>query len=183
MLRVWSRTPIRAPDLEVDWQGKPALITPLSGQPFEHFAGDSKCVSYIRIRADEARGCYVAQRKPPVISERANIVQVYPFRDNGIRMTGVTRIFDESGLGFPDYYRWRSRSGCYFCFYQQRSEWQRLKEEHPDLFEAAKGHERVSGKQQFTWVDGKTLADVESDPKRYPLPQMDEAEGCAICHL
>jgi 3'-phosphoadenosine 5'-phosphosulfate sulfotransferase (PAPS reductase)/FAD synthetase len=39
-------------------------------QPFEHFVGDTKCFSYIGIRADEARDGYVAQKKPPVISER-----------------------------------------------------------------------------------------------------------------
>lgn len=152
-------------------------------QPFEHFVGDTKCFSYIGIRADEARDGYVAQKKPPVISERPNIVPIYPFRDDGIRMPDVKRILEESGLGFPDYYRWRSRSGCYFCFYQQRGEWQRLREEHPDLYEAAKKFERVNGDQKFTWVDGKSLADIETDPKRYPLPQLDEADGCAICHL
>ena len=152
-------------------------------QPFEHFVGDTQCFSYIGIRADEARDGYVAQKKPPVISERPNIVPVYPFRDDGIRMPDVKRILEESGLGFPDYYRWRSRSGCYFCFYQQRGEWQRLREQHPDLFEAAKRYERTSGTKNFTWVDGKSLVDLETDPKRYPLPQLDEADGCAICHL
>ena len=152
-------------------------------QPFEHFVGETKCFSYIGIRADEAREGYVAQKKPPVISERPNIVAVYPFRDDGIRMPDVKRILEESGLGFPSYYKWRSRSGCYFCFYQQRGEWQRLKEEHPALFSQAKGYERVSGTQNFTWVDGKTLSDLEADPKRYPLPQIDETDGCAMCHL
>jgi len=58
-----------------------------------------------------------------------------------------------------------------------------LREEHPDLYEAAKRFERVNGDQKFTWVDGKSLSDLEQDPKRYPLPQLDETDGCAICHL
>jgi 3'-phosphoadenosine 5'-phosphosulfate sulfotransferase (PAPS reductase)/FAD synthetase len=152
-------------------------------QPFEHFVGDSKCFSYIGIRADESRDGYVAQRKPPVISERPNIVPVYPFRDDGIGYADVRRILDASGLGFPSYYEWRSRSGCFFCFYQQRGEWQRLKEQHPDLFERAKSYERVEGERLFSWVDGRTLDDIADDPKRYPLPQIDESEGCAICHI
>jgi 3'-phosphoadenosine 5'-phosphosulfate sulfotransferase (PAPS reductase)/FAD synthetase len=152
-------------------------------QPFEHFVGDTKCFSYIGIRADEARDGYVAQKKPPVISERPNIVPVYPFRDDAIRIADVKRILEESGLGFPDYYRWRSRSGCYFCFYQQRGEWQRLKEEHPHLFERARSYERVEGDKLFSWVDGKTLDQIADDPKRFPLPQLDEGDGCAVCHI
>ncbi len=152
-------------------------------QPFEHFVGDAHCFSYIGIRADEAREGYVAQTKPPVISQRPNIVPVYPFRDDGIRIADVRRILEESGLGFPEYYRWRSRSGCYFCFYQQRGEWQRLKDEHPDLFEKSKAYERIDGDKLFSWVDGKSLDQIANDPKRYPLPQLDEDDGCAVCHI
>ena len=39
----------------------------------------------------------------------------------------VIRILEESGLGLPPYMAWgRTRSGCYFCFYQQKIEWVRL---------------------------------------------------------
>jgi 3'-phosphoadenosine 5'-phosphosulfate sulfotransferase (PAPS reductase)/FAD synthetase len=152
-------------------------------QPFERFVGESRCFSYIGIRADENREGYVSQKKPAVLSQQPNILPVYPFRDAGIRLAGVKQILEDSGLGVPTYYKWRSRSGCYFCFYQQKGEWQRLKEEHPDLFELAKSYERTEGDKQFTWVGGRSLSDVENDPKRYPLPQIDEDEGCAICHL
>ena len=63
-------------------------------QPFENFVGESKCFSYIGIRADESRDGYVAQRKPPVISERPNIVPIYPFRDDRIGFADVRRILD-----------------------------------------------------------------------------------------
>jgi hypothetical protein len=79
----------------------------------------------------------------------------------------------------PSYYEWRSRSGCYFCFYQQIGEWQGLKERHPDWFEKAKLYEEDG----FTWVDGRTLDDIAALPKREPIPAADLAEGCAICHL
>ena len=59
-----------------------------------------------------------------VLSEKQNIMPVYPFKDDGIGLNDVQRILDESGLGLPKYYEWRSRSGCYFCFYQQLAEWQ-----------------------------------------------------------
>ena len=151
-------------------------------KPFEEYVGTDYALSYIGIRGDEDREGYTS-RKPPVISEQPNIQAVYPFKDDLIGLADVQRILAESGLGLPDYYRWRSRSGCYFCFYQQIGEWQGLKEEHPELFEAAKEYERMEGDKQFTWVDGKTLDDIADLPKREAIPAADMADGCAICHL
>ena len=151
-------------------------------QPFEKYVGDRHVFSYIGIRGDEDREGYTS-KKPPKISERPNIVPVYPFKDDGIVLADVKRMLDDSGLGMPEYYQWRSRSGCYFCFYQQIGEWQGLKERHPDLFEKAKKYETKNNGKQFTWVDGRTLDDVQAIQKRYDVLSMDEADGCAICHL
>lgn len=151
-------------------------------EPYERFIGDTQAFSYIGIRADEDRDGYIA-KKPPKISDRPNIIPVYPFREDGLGILEIRRVLEESGLGLPEYYKWRTRSGCYFCFYQQRGEWQRLKEEHPDLFEKAKSYERVEGDKLFSWVDGKTLDQIADDPKRFPLPQLDEGDGCAVCHI
>ena len=74
-----------------------------------------------------------------VISEKPNITPVYPFKDRWPDAWQTCRESSKrAGLGLPKYYQWRSRSGCYFCFYQQVAEWQGLKERHPDLFEKAK---------------------------------------------
>jgi len=152
-------------------------------EPFEHFVGNNKAFSYIGIRADENREGYVPGKKPPVLSQKQNIVPVYPFRDDDLRLADINSILDQAGIGLPDYYRWRSRSGCFFCFYQQIGEWQRLREEHPDLFEQAKSYERTDGDKRFTWVERRSLDEIETMEKKYPLPVIDEAEGCAICHL
>ncbi|MEI6874272.1 MAG: phosphoadenosine phosphosulfate reductase, partial [Spirochaetota bacterium] len=120
---------------------------------------------------------------PPVISQQPNIRPVYPFKDNALTIHDVREILNGSGIGFPEYYKWRSRSGCYFCFYQQVGEWQGLKERFPDLFEKAKSYEKSSGPKKFTWVDGRSLSDIEKMPKRYEIQPVDEADGCAICHL
>ena len=87
-------------------------------QPFERFVGDSQAFSYIGIRGDEDREGYQS-KKPPVISQRPDILPVYPFKDAGMILEDIKRILTESGIGLPGYYLWRSRSGCYFCFYQQ----------------------------------------------------------------
>lgn len=149
-------------------------------KPFEAYIGDSRAYSYIGIRADENRDGYAA-KKPPVLSEQPNIIPVYPFKDDGIVLQDVADILEASGLGLPEYYKWRTRSGCYFCFYQQIGEWQRLKDEHPTLFEMAKEYEREQNGKRFTWVDGRTLDEIALLQQR-PLP-VHITEGCAICHL
>ncbi len=45
----------------------------------------------------------------------------------------IKRILADSGVGLPAYYEWRSRSGCYFCFFQRKNEWAGLLKQHPDL--------------------------------------------------
>lgn len=147
-------------------------------KPFEQYIGDDRAISYIGIRGDEDREGYKWQ-KPPVISEQPNIVPCYPFKDDKLGLADIKMILEESGLGLPSYYEWRSRSGCYFCFYQQIGEWQGLKERHPDWFEMAKDYE----KDGFTWVDGRTLDEIAAQPRREAIPAPDLTEGCAICHL
>lgn len=153
--------------------------------PFERFVGSDRSYSYIGIRADENRQGYLgtggAGAKPVVISERPNITPVYPYKDDGIGLEEVGRILESAGLGLPDYYEWRSRSGCYFCFYQQIGEWQGLKERHPELFERAKTYEVMKRGRKYTWVDGRSLEDVERMPRR--TVQAKSEDGCAVCHL
>lgn len=127
-------------------------------EPLEAFVGDDPCISYIGIRADENRGGY--------ISHKPNIQAAYPFVEDGIVRADVFRILEDT-VGVPDYYKWRSRSGCYFCFFQRKEEWLGLADNHPDLFERAKGYEKVdpqSGKR-FTWVQGMTLEELKSRQK------------------
>jgi 3'-phosphoadenosine 5'-phosphosulfate sulfotransferase (PAPS reductase)/FAD synthetase len=121
--------------------------------PFEKFVGDDTAYSYIGIRADENRNGY--------ISSKPNIIPVFPFKEAGITLKDVHNLLDQAGVGLPKYYEWRSRSGCYFCFFQQRKEWVGLLKRHPDLFEKAKKFEKTVGNKQFTWVDGMTLNDIE----------------------
>ena len=151
-------------------------------QPFERYIGEDKAFSYIGIRADEEREGY-ASKKPPAISEQPNILPIYPFKDAGFGLEDINQILRESGLGLPKYYEWRSRSGCYFCFYQQIGEWQGLKERHPRLFEMAKQYETEINGKTFTWVAGRTLEDIETLKKRYAVEHPNLAKGCAICHL
>jgi len=124
-------------------------------EPYERHVGDEPVTSYVGIRADEDREGY--------LSTKPNITSVFPFKEDGIVKADVYRILDESGVGVPAYYDWRSRSGCYFCFYQRRSEWVGLLENHPDLFEKAKAYERedpATG-DVYSWNSAEPLSNIE----------------------
>ncbi|WXG58909.1 MAG: phosphoadenosine phosphosulfate reductase family protein [Candidatus Sedimenticola sp. (ex Thyasira tokunagai)] len=111
-------------------------------KPFEEFVGDDPVISYVGIRADENREGY--------ISHKANIKAVFPFSEDGIVRDDVFSILEES-VGIPAYYEWRSRSGCFFCFFQRQDEWLGLKRRHPELFDKALEMEKNVGTRKFDW--------------------------------
>ena len=130
-------------------------------RPFEEWvrpsldAGD-KVTSYVAIRADE-------DYREGYSSTHANLAVRLPFRESGIDKPGVIEILEASGVGLPDYYRWRSRSGCTFCFYQQKIEWVQLMTEHPEAFEEAKSYEKnaIEHGSPFTWSQGESLLEMQ----------------------
>lgn len=171
-------------------------------KPLEEFIGDDEAVSYVAIRADEDRSGYVATKD--------TIKVVFPFKDAGITKADVERILDESGVGMPEYYKWRSRSGCYFCFFQRKIEWVRLAENHPVLFEKAKSFEKVlPDGRRYTWNQDESLDEliarkdkiIAEHEKRVKLQKQrkpnktlaevlegvldgeDQEEGCVVCHV
>ena len=115
-------------------------------EPFEKFVGDDEVISYVGIRADENREGYV--------SKKPNIKAIFPFIGDGIVREDVFRILEES-VGIPEYYKWRSRSGCFFCFFQRQEEWLGLKRNHPELYEQAKAMEDSVHKKGFDWSTGE----------------------------
>lgn len=126
----------------------------------------------------------------------------------------IFKILEESGVGVPAYYNKiefevngkkgeyaRSRSGCFFCFFQQKIEWVWLYEQHPDLYKKAMEYE----KDGYTWGQFESLEEL-IQPERmekikeeyikkmekkskakspYLVDILDEAEseGCAACFI
>lgn len=125
----------------------------------------------------------------------------------------IFRILEESGVGVPAYYNKigfeingkkgqyaRSRSGCFFCFYQQKIEWVWLYEQHPELYMKAMEYE----KDGYTWAQNESLEDLikperiaqikeeyikrmerKSKAKSPYLKDIldDDGEGCAACFI
>lgn len=148
-------------------------------KPFEAWLdrefGDSPIKSYVAIRADEDRDGY--------ISHKDNIEAIYPFKAAGIGKEDVFRILEDAGVGLPKYYEWRTRSGCYFCFFQRKAEWAGLKERHPDLYEKAKTYEKeeinsATGQvKSYTWSQSESLIQLEQ-PAR--MAQIKAAHAVAL---
>ena len=141
-------------------------------KPIEEWIGDDPAISYVAIRADESN-------RKGYVSTKPNIETRFPFMEDGVDHDGVMRILEDAGIGLPSYYEWRTRSGCYFCFYQRKAEWVGLSDRHPDLFERAVAIEQkvlidagVNGDANFkdqamrgrpyTWSGGETLLQLLS---------------------
>lgn len=98
-------------------------------------------------------------------------LESFPLLDNTdiLVKDDIFRLLRDSGVGVPEYYEeipfeqdgktgtyCRSRSGCYFCFFQQKIEWVWLYEQHPDLYHKAMTFE----KNGYTWNQGESLEDL-----------------------
>ncbi len=115
--------------------------------------------NYVGIRADENR--------EGLVPSTENIITVMPFKEDGITLNDVKRILHDSGIGLPAYYDvvrdekydieyFRSRSGCYFCFFMRQIEWVWLYEKHPDQFKKAMEFE----KSGYTWIKDTPLSEL-----------------------
>lgn len=97
----------------------------------------------------------------------------FPLLNNAdvLNRADIFGLLEKSGVGVPAYYNKvefdvngetgdyaRSRSGCYFCFFQQKIEWIWLYEQHPDLFKKAIKYENE--KEGFTWNQDEPLTDL-----------------------
>ena len=148
------------PSPRTRWCTRQLKLRPLEQWIKDDLNSGVRVVSYVAIRADEPErlGMHATH---PALEVR------FPFREDGLGKDAVLELLESSGLGLPTYYRWRSRSGCTFCFFQQKIEWVRLKREHPEAFEEAKQYEKTALEHgsPFTWSEKESLAELEK-PER-----------------
>lgn len=150
-------------------------------KPMDKYLKGSKATIYYGLRADEDRIGYIPNNS-------SNIVPKYPLRERGITLPLVYLILDGYDLQPPDFFwqrlhdsvlnklpqenllpqleRWqfktlfagRSRSNCYFCFFQRQSEFLWLYEAHPNLFEKARNFEKT----EYTWLKDCPLSSYDN---------------------
>ncbi|QSQ10144.1 hypothetical protein H0A61_02543 [Koleobacter methoxysyntrophicus] len=128
----------------------------------ERFPG---CIvhSYVGLRADEAR-----ERKG-LIARNPYLKVHFPFIEDGLVYKDIRDLLVGSGLGFPAYYSWRKRSGCYFCFYQTKKEWLGLYEHHPSLYYKAMKYETYLPEKgiRFTWCQDISLGELLNKKEQF----------------
>jgi hypothetical protein len=148
------------PSPQTRWCTRQLKLAPFEEWTRPMLANGEKVFSYVAIRSDE-------DYREGYSSKNENLQVVLPFRTDGIDKAGVIEILESTGVGLPRYYEWRSRSGCTFCFFQQKIEWVRLRERHPNSFQEAKALEKtaIASGSPFTWTKGEPLSDLEK-PER-----------------
>ncbi len=148
------------PSPQTRWCTRKLKLDPFKNWIKSWLSQGDKIYQYVAIRADETE-------REGLWNTNPNIVTLLPFREHGINKEMVTDILNASNLGLPKYYDWRSRSGCSFCFFQQKIEWVNLKERHPEKFEEAKAYEKsaLEHDSPFTWSQGESLEQLEQ-PER-----------------
>jgi 3'-phosphoadenosine 5'-phosphosulfate sulfotransferase (PAPS reductase)/FAD synthetase len=141
---------------------------------------------------------------------------IFPLVENEdiLVRSDIFKILEDSGVGVPAYYKEvqfeingktssyaRSRSGCFFCFYQQKIEWVWLFEQHSELFAKAMEYE----KDGYTWIQDEPLSDLikperiekikedyikrterkdkTQSPYLLDILSESEEEGCASCFI
>lgn len=148
------------PSPQTRWCTRQLKLRPFEAWLRPFLDSGTRVSSYVAIRSDE-------DYREGYSSKHGGLTIVLPFKVAGVDKPGVLEILDAAGLGLPKYYAWRTRSGCTFCFFQQKIEWVRLIEQHPDAFEEAKSYERtaVEHGSPFTWSQGESLDEL-SQPMR-----------------
>ena len=148
------------PSAQSRWCTRQLKLRPFERWLQPYLAEGYTVFSYVAIRSDE-------EFREGYSSKKKNLIVKLPFKSVGVDKAGVLEILESAGLGLPDYYEWRTRSGCTFCFFQQKIEWIRLKERHPKAFEEAKAYEKTAVEQgsPFTWSQGESLEEL-SEPDR-----------------
>ena len=148
------------PSVQTRWCTRQLKLKPFESWLKPMLDDGDMIYSYVAIRSDE-------EYREGYSSKKANLIVRLPFKEANVDKAGVLELLDGAGLGLPKYYSWRSRSGCTFCFFQQKIEWVRLMTEHPEAFEEAKKYEKtaVDNGSPFTWSNGESLEEL-SQPDR-----------------
>jgi hypothetical protein len=163
------------PSPKTRWCTRQLKIKPFENWIAPSLAAGVKVTSYVAIRADE-------EWREGHAPTNSNLIVRLPFREAGVDRAGVVEILEGAGVGMPTYYAWRSRSGCTFCFFQQKVEWANLLERHPAAFEEAKSYEKdaLEHGSPFTWSQGESLTEL-ARPER--IKKIREENAARVARL
>ena len=87
---------------------------------------ETPCIVYMGYDWSE----YTRAQKPKKITKKGMEYQ-YPLIEKRITRSQCKKIIRDHGLRVP------RKSGCWFCAFQSKRQWKRLRDTHPDLFKKA----------------------------------------------
>ena len=149
------------PSAQTRWCTRQLKLRPFEQWVRPNLENGDTVYSYVAIRSDE-------EYREGYASKHENLIVRLPLKEAGIDKAGVLDILDGSGLGLPQYYEWRTRSGCTFCFFQQKD---RMGAAHGAssliIFDEAKSYEKnaIEHGSPFTWSQGESLEEL-AQPER-----------------
>ena len=99
--------------------------------------------------------------------ENAN--SAYPFVDLGMTKAMVFDILHNT-IGIPSTYAYRSRSGCYCCFFQRNSEIIGMLMNDPKAFLETESYEKLTEEDEKRWSNIPNTISESGMPAFYPVP-------------
>ena len=152
------------PSTKARWCTKSLKVEPLK-QFMKSIPSDAGYVSLAGIRYDEADRDGISFQ----YSMEQDASAAFPFIDLKITKSMVFSILDRS-IGIPETYKYRSRSGCYNCFFQRNAEIVGMLENDPDKFAITESYEKLSPADEERWGSIPTTLTDAGFPAAYPVP-------------
>jgi hypothetical protein len=140
----------------------------LKTEPFEAFCAtlrkseDTQVWSFVGIRADE-------NFRVGLLSHMDWMHSEYPFKELGIKRADVFRMLDDT-IGIPEFYRYKTRSGCSCCFFQRTTELIGLLQQNPEEYAIGENLEKLSPADSERWPTTR-LANLASQHFMFPIPR------------
>jgi len=150
-------------------------------QQADLLADDPEVIAYRSLKQDEFGLEYEPtdeELQEHFLSQIAGIKNKpeHPYYESNLTPDLLRKIVETMDKGLPGYYGWRSRSGCTFCFYQQKIEWLRLMSIYPKAYEEAKSYEKTIEQARpdgtFYWLGQNTpLSTLESEERQQQIEE------------
>lgn len=114
------------------------------------------CFEMVGISTDESHRA--------VLRCEDGIERRYPLIENEMSRQDCKTLIKKHGLPLP------IKSGCFFCPFQRKAQWQQLRRQHPDLFCKARELEKITGRNLP--VSNKPLDKIINEPDSYLFDEM-----------
>lgn len=152
------------PSGKARWCTREMKIEPLMDY-MKQIPSDTGYINLAGIRYDESNRDGISFQ----YSMEMNAKAAFPFIELKIDKTTVFDILDRS-IGIPDTYKYRSRSGCFNCFFQRNAEAIGMLLNDPDNYEVTEKCEKLSSSDEDRWEDIPPTLSEMGIGALYPVP-------------